>query len=458
MFSTVGTRSLAVAYPLLALTLTGSPVNVGWAGFALMAPSLLFYIPAGVLVDRLNPRLLMLGAQFGRLIMVGLVTLMALTLAAGGDTPPWALPSVLVAAFVEGTLWVLYSVAETTLIPSVVTAPRLPSALAQSETSLHIGVLVGRNIGGVLYGFAPAVPFGVNVVLFFFSLPLLLRRRQLLPLMRRLLLLVHRRRLLPLTRRLLLLVRRRQSSHQGGDAAPATRTGETKARNKWPFLKEIKRSFEELRRHQFLRKAIFVTSLTGLLINTLITVFIAGSTDLSPVKVGLVLACGGAGGVVGAVLSRFRPRRHLLNLHLWAWALALGVAALGQRPIAFAGALLVTGYVGAVTNVAIRTYEIDCVARAMLGRVASVSRLTGYGVVCVAGPLGALVFSTVGEADAVWVLFGVMSLIALLLTRWMVVDSDVLDRPGLTPEVTLAAAGDRPPLPGGQAVPEPGRP
>jgi MFS family permease len=50
--STVGMRASALAYPLLVLVVTHSPLKAGLAGSAQSVPFLLLYLPAGALVDR----------------------------------------------------------------------------------------------------------------------------------------------------------------------------------------------------------------------------------------------------------------------------------------------------------------------------------------------------------------------------------------------------------------------
>jgi MFS family permease len=50
--SVLGSRVSGIAYPLLILALTGSPVQAGLVGFAATLPFLLFFLPAGALVDR----------------------------------------------------------------------------------------------------------------------------------------------------------------------------------------------------------------------------------------------------------------------------------------------------------------------------------------------------------------------------------------------------------------------
>jgi hypothetical protein len=59
LVSTLGSQVSLVAFPLLVLATTGSPARAGVVGFANTIPALLFYLPAGVLVDRQDRRKLM---------------------------------------------------------------------------------------------------------------------------------------------------------------------------------------------------------------------------------------------------------------------------------------------------------------------------------------------------------------------------------------------------------------
>ena len=54
--SMLGSHVTTIAYPLLVLHLTGSPFTAGCAVFAATAPSMFAYIPAGALVDQVEPK------------------------------------------------------------------------------------------------------------------------------------------------------------------------------------------------------------------------------------------------------------------------------------------------------------------------------------------------------------------------------------------------------------------
>lgn len=102
-----------MVYPLLGLTVTGSPSAVGWLGFAMIVAVLAFYIPGGLLVDRLPRRSIMLFAESGRCAAVFTILL---STAFGGPL----LAHIVSAAFVEGALFAMYGLAETALLSDLV--------------------------------------------------------------------------------------------------------------------------------------------------------------------------------------------------------------------------------------------------------------------------------------------------------------------------------------------------
>ncbi|MDP4509429.1 MFS transporter [Nonomuraea turcica] len=367
--STVGTRTLGVAYPLLALVQTGSPTAAGWAGFALTIPILLFYIPGGLLVDVISPRRVILCAEFGR--MVSVVSVLAV-MPSGGPS----LTHLLLAAAAEGTLWVLYTLAEAALLPSIVQPVMMHQALAKSEGASHLASIAGRPLGGYLFGVGRYVPFIVNAVLFALSCGLFF-----------------------------------------GWGRDTVKRSARPSR-----LRDLSKGFHELTRQPFLGSSIVVITFTNLIVNTLIMIFVAGSEGMSSLKIGIVLAAGGVGGVVGSVLALLLPPvRRVLRLHMWIWVVGLTLAAVGAElglpSYFFAAALLCTGIGGALSNVAIRSVEIHTIDPGTLARVIGVSRLSSYGALCLAAPLGGLMVTWGGVTGGSWALCLLM-LLAAALTSW----------------------------------------
>ncbi len=157
-----------IAYPMLVLVRTGSPVMAGWAAFAATAPSILAYIPAGWLMDHREPRRAMLATEFGRVAAVSVVVITLLF----GRAAVWLLISM---AFVEETLEVFTMLGERRLFRGLVGREETSSVLGRSEARTHMVVLAGRPLGGFLFGLDFIFPFCFDAISFIFSLGALIR-------------------------------------------------------------------------------------------------------------------------------------------------------------------------------------------------------------------------------------------------------------------------------------------
>src|SRR2546429_5232832 len=71
LLSSAGTSSTTIAYPLLALALTHSPVKAGIISFARLIPYALFGLVSGLAADRWNRKRLMITADAVRAAAVG---------------------------------------------------------------------------------------------------------------------------------------------------------------------------------------------------------------------------------------------------------------------------------------------------------------------------------------------------------------------------------------------------
>src|SRR3989442_8879571 len=138
--STIGTRVSSLAYPVLVLALTHSPAKAGFVGFAQTLPFLLFYLPAGALVDRWNRKRVMLVADAGRAFALGSI---AVALALDRLT----LTQIAVVAFLEGSLFVFFQLSESAALPHVVPREQLATALAQNQAREQGADLAGRPLG-----------------------------------------------------------------------------------------------------------------------------------------------------------------------------------------------------------------------------------------------------------------------------------------------------------------------
>lgn len=147
---------MVAAVPLLAISLTDSPVLISAIGAMVMLPWLLFAIPIGALVDRLDRRFILAGANA---IRSGVVGILALIIALEHVTIYW----LLVAAFIIGICEVASDTTAQSLIPQILEEKDFEkgnSRLQISETVIQ--GFIGAPISGFIYAFAIYLPFFIN--------------------------------------------------------------------------------------------------------------------------------------------------------------------------------------------------------------------------------------------------------------------------------------------------------
>ena len=147
---------LAVAAPLLAISLTKDPVLISLLSAFVMLPWLLFAIPIGLIVDRSNKRLLITFTNSIRFITAGLV---ALAISTDTITIYW----LLLATFLIGTCEVATDTATQSLIPVILEKKNFEKANSRlniAETVIQN--FIGAPLSGFLYATAIVLPFILN--------------------------------------------------------------------------------------------------------------------------------------------------------------------------------------------------------------------------------------------------------------------------------------------------------
>ncbi|TQM14147.1 MFS transporter [Pseudonocardia kunmingensis] len=158
--SNVGDGVALAAGPLLLASLTSDPALVAGAMFVQQLPWLLFALPAGVYVDRLDRRRVIVLVNLVRAAVIGGL---AVAVATGSAT----VALVYGALFVVGAMETLADNASTALLPAVVPAAQLPRANARLMGVQLVGNhLVAPPLGAALFVLAAAWPFGLNAVTF----------------------------------------------------------------------------------------------------------------------------------------------------------------------------------------------------------------------------------------------------------------------------------------------------
>src|SRR5688572_631359 len=170
--SLLGTQISQLAIPLAAiLVLDASAFEVAAVGVAEFLPFLLFALPAGVWVDRLRRKPILVAGDFGRAVALATIPLAwafdALTI--------WQL---YVVGFVVGVFTVFFDVAYQSYLPSLVPRARLVEGNSKLEVSRSTAQIGGPGLGGLLVE-AITAPYAVVVdaVSFVWSGLLLMRIR-----------------------------------------------------------------------------------------------------------------------------------------------------------------------------------------------------------------------------------------------------------------------------------------
>lgn len=143
LVSVIGTWLQIVAQGWLVLQLTRSELLIGMVAALATAPSLLFSLFGGVIVDRFPKKNILFLTQVCNMILalgLGMATL-------AGHTNIWVIA---ITAFAMGTVNALDAPARQAFIPEVVNMDQLPSAIALNSGIFNLGRVIGPVIAGLL--------------------------------------------------------------------------------------------------------------------------------------------------------------------------------------------------------------------------------------------------------------------------------------------------------------------
>ncbi len=326
LLSTTGSQAAAVAYPLVVLMATGSPVLAGAVSFARTVPAVLFGPLAGVLADRVDRKVLMIASDALRAVAVGSIGLALWC----NVLPYW---QILLVAFVEGSLSSLFNPAAAGMLRSIVPAGQLSSAVATQQARSSMAQLAGPPAGGALYAVGRALPFVADAASYVFSLLAILLLR---------------------------------APSQVGSVRRDRRLRSDLAEG-WQFLW----------RQPFLRTTTFLYCLTnpfgpGVL---LALVVVCQRQRLSPTIIGVLLAAFTGCLLLGSLLSGLVRRRlstHMIMLlELCAWPGPL-LFALWPNPYVLAVSILPVALAIPSTDSVVVAYRLAVTPDRLVGRVESV--------------------------------------------------------------------------------------
>jgi MFS family permease len=366
--SQLGSQISLVAYPLLVLAVTGSPAKAGLVAFARNIPIAALALPAGLLADRVNRRRLMVATDGLRALAMA-----SIPIAAAAGRVPYAL--IMVLAAIDGTGYVLTSVAERGALRQLVAPEQLGEAVARNESRMFGAMLAGPPLGGLLFGIGRAVPFVADAASYAIS---------------------------TITK---LLIRSEFQEARADDVVGGARDG---LRWLWqrPFL-----------RNSMLLFAGSNPIFTGLY---LLVVVLAKRHGASPALVGLMLGIAAAGGLLGALLAPPFQRRLTVRVALvgesWLLALSIPLLLVVHEALLIGAIMAVAELITPVTNSFVVSFRVALAPDRLQGRVQAASTLVSFS----AGWLGPLVvgflLESAGESATILALTGWALLLALAAT------------------------------------------
>jgi MFS family permease len=352
--SSTGDGAFVAALPLLAVTISRDPRLVAVVTAASYLPWMVLSLPAGALVDRYDRATLMWRAQ----------TVQAAVVAAVAIGVVFRVANIAVlglAGLLLGSAEVIFSNAAQAVLPTLVPPELLPKANGSQQVSLTVGeTFLGPPVGSLLFAAAATLPFALDAASFAGSAALLAR--------------------LPRTEL--------SGTVTSGNRRPKIRT-------------QVAEGLRWLYRHRLLRVVAVLLGVFNFAnqMGQAVLVLLATQTlHVGTRGYGLLLAVTAVGSVAGGLVSPALTRRlGMLPTLIVSGAVDAAVfAGLGLAPGPAVAALMLAGQGFAVTmwNVVTVSLRQQVVPAHLLGRVNSVYRMLGWGLM----PVGALAGGFVAHA------------------------------------------------------------
>ena len=339
---------MLAAVPLLAISLTDSPVLISLIGAMVMLPWLLFAIPIGAIVDRVDRRYIFAGANASRSVVVGVL---ALLIALDHVTIFW----LLAAAFIIGVCEVAADTTAQSLIPQILDEKDFEkgnSRLQISETVIQ--GFIGAPISGFIYTAAIYLPFFINSLGFAISALLALK----------------------------IPVKFLQDVRQNSEEKTERR-----------FVADMKFGIAYLFHQKVLRRLVVTTATIGLCYSmgsATMVLFIIKELGLQERFFGVILAIQGVGAILGALVAS-RTSSKFGRSKVMTFAIVASSAVLflqGFSPNIFIFVALATfgGFVISQWNILLMATYQTVIPKELYGRIHGTRRTLVWGAM----PLGSL--------------------------------------------------------------------
>ena len=367
--SQFGDEITRLALPLVAiLTLEATPFQIGLLGTFQFLPFILLTIPAGVWVDRMRRRPILIGADIGRAVL-----LMSVPVAFIGG---WlSIPQLFIVAFAVGCLEVFFDVAYQSYLPAVVERDQLVEGNSKLELSMSASSVIGPGIAGFLVELVRA-PIAIVFDALSYAGAVVM----------------------------LLFIRRPEPLPEPHDPATSAKPS---------MRREVAEGLRYVLRHRFLRNIAACTGTLNLFGNigeVILLLYIVRELGLNAGTLGIVFAIANIGVFLGAISADRLAKRFgmgptiVVSAALSPFSLVLAALAPRDAPIPY---LIAGGVIGAATAV---VYNINQVSlrqaitpERMQGRMNATMRFIVWGTIPIGSILGGVLGGLVGLQATIWV-------------------------------------------------------
>jgi MFS family permease len=366
----------AVAYPWLASAVTRDPLHIALVGVATRLPWLIFSLPAGVITDRVDRKRLISSMDVLRFLItlgVGVVVLMSESglsrpdeIAAGTAVTPansaLLLAVIYAAALLLGMAEVLRDNSAQTLMPSIVSKSNLERANGRLwGAEVVMNSFAGPPAAGFLIAAAFSLPFFVDAATFAVSAALIFSISG-------------------------------QFRAKQGEGIPAS--------ERPSFKEELKEGVKWLWSHPLFRPMAIALGI----INALSTLALATAVlfaqeilELNATQFGILLTAAAAGAVVGSFLAPKISEKIGQGASLFVSIMAFGLT---LTVIGLTSSAIVVWVMFAAQSIFVMLWNIITVSLRqslipdnLLGRVNSVYRFLGWGMMPIGAVLGGVLVS-----------------------------------------------------------------
>ena len=340
---------LMAAAPLLAITLTDSTVLISAIGAMVMLPWLLFAMPIGVMVDRVDRRFILAGSNAIRSAVIGAV---ALGIATDHITIYWLIFS----GFIIGVCEVATDTTAQSLIPQILDEEHYEkgnSRLQISETVIQ--GFIGSPLSGFLYAIAIWLPFFINSI--GYAVATLFA--------------------------LLIPIQYLQDVRTDGPNE-----------SKPSYIEDIKFGIRYLYNQKVLRRLVLTTATIGVCYSAgtaTMVLFIIKELELSPQYFGVVISIQGAGALLGAIVAPQASKRFgrsiIMTLGITSSSVVLLLQGFATNIYIFVALATFGGFAISQWNILLMATYQRIIPNELYGRIHGTRRTLVWGML----PVGSLI-------------------------------------------------------------------